>query len=367
LGTAVGLGVTIFVDFNDDGTTTYPYIHIGDVNNNSDTVDMNKLQHYLGAQLVMACVALLLIAIFGGDEPPSPPSREAHNARVDRASAMEFLAPKHRDSDVPSADDESSLLLGDAVILQYYTGDESDFSMGGGPSPFDYIESVKIVFSKWRNVVYLVSYGLPIGVFYAIPVFVGQLLTFDRYGTESNVAWSPGAIGWAGLVFQLSGIAGCFIAGRLIYRTNEFRSVLRGLLGGSVISLLIFLLAATSTSSGVDTSMISNDQSTTSVSIAIVFGLMGCGLCLAAANTVGVEWGRAMTFPADEVAVGGILECSAELWGFIMVSTGAWMMDNVDYEYGDGRICFLGTLAAAVTFSLVVTVLLQPKTTKPPR
>jgi len=359
LGTAVGLGATIFADFTSPGSGVYPYIHVGDANSTAEKVDLNTLQHYLGAQLVMSFLGIVLVATFGGDEPGKPPSRAAQILRSQRLSSV---LDSYKD-DNRSLGDESSILLGDALFLKYYSCEDSnaeDFPVPGTTSPLGYLESTKIVLSKWRNLAYLVAYGLPIGVFYTIPTFLSQLLTFDGYGTSTDISWSPAAIGWVGLVFQLSGVTGCLIAGRLVDRIQEHLSVLQGMLGGAAISLLVFLLAATSTSSCTDM----ESSITASVSGAVVVGLMGSGLCLAAAKSVGIELGTSIGFPADESAVGGMLECSAKLWGFVMVTAGAWMMENT-YEYADGRICLLGTLAATVATALFITVLLRPQTKRP--
>jgi len=376
LGAALGLSVTILVDFNNDSSgavSSYPYIHLGDVSNSSDTVDMNKLQQYLGAQLVMTVAAALLIAVLGGNEPPTPPNRAAHLSRCQRrARALWELADNSNNNSLgefPSIfDEESSLLLGDAVLSGYQSCVEEDVASASALPSVGCADSLSTVLGSWTNIMYIISYGLPMGVLWALPIFVSQLLTFDRYGAESYISWSAAAIGWAGLVFQLSGIAGSFIAQRLVHLNAQ--DGFGGFLGGGVIALLIFLLATTSSASSSNpesTMYLYYGQSTASVSITIVFGLMGCGLCLTAARTAGIKLGSSVTFPADEVVVGPVLEWSAQLWGVLMVTTGSWMMDNTDYEYGDGRICFLGTLAAAVAFSVVVTVLWQHRTKRPVR
>ena len=48
------------------------------------------------------------------------------------------------------------------------------------------------------------------------------------------------------------------------------------------------------------------------------------GFFLGSLITAGFEFGTAISYPADEAAAAGVLECSAELVGFIQVSIGGF-------------------------------------------
>ena len=370
LGIAVALGATIFADFTIPGFGIYPYIHIDDVNSSSESVDLNKLQHYMAAQLVMSSLGMIMVALVGGDKPNRDEHRGApghpEEASSDRLAAI--IESYKDDSSLfcESTGDESSLLLGDAFILRYYsceegTSDElSRQSSGRSTVEYGVLESTRIFFSQWTNVGFLFAYSLPVGAYLAFPTFISQLLTFDRYGTFSNVSWSPGAIGWVGLIFQVSGIIGYFVSKTLLERRQGSFYVLRGILGGAAMSLLLFLLASTSTATKAQMeSFLYYGEYTASVSGATVLGVMGLGLCLASANAVGVDIASSIASPAKKTTVLHILDSFASVWGYLQIKAGSWMMKNLDFVYGDGRISFLGSLSTVLAIALFLTTLLD--------
>ena len=54
----------------------------------------------------------------------------------------------------------------------------------------------------------------------------------------------------------------------------------------------------------------------------------GAGFCLTAQMSVGFEYGSALCYPANEAAVAGVLNVSAQIGGWILIVLGGYFMDN---------------------------------------
>ena len=256
LGTAFGLGSTIVFDFADDGY-----------------LNESVLASYLGLQLAVAVVALVLVFGLVEDLPPTPPSKAAYLSRYPHDTAASEETP----------------LVGTDV--------KHDPTRA-----LDYLSSVRLVLSSHR--VYTLIFALSIGVFYTIPTFLSQLLPAN---------WTARGAGWLGLAYQVMAATGSLTAGRLVDMTHEHKLVSIGLLAVAFLSLSVYCAVA------------SHAASTSSV--LTWFALAGTGYTLGAWNTVGMEFASVLTFPADEGAVAGILESSAELMGFVLVTLGGWCLE----------------------------------------
>jgi hypothetical protein len=92
----------------------------------------------------------------------------------------------------------------------------------------------------------------------------------------------------------------------------------------------------------------------------IVFGIVGAGICLAAFNTIAIEYGTALVYPANETAVTGIYETSAELFGFVWVTIcGLWIKSShVQYVF----ILLVGAIVVSIErfFQIRNTTLKRP-------
>jgi len=273
-GTALGLGSTIVFD-----------LVVRDPSN-TDRMQINetRLQSYLQIQCLFACLATVMLSLFvTADRPPTPPSAAA--------------AFKTTTAGVESSKEERAyLLVEDPQGLTSFNNTHT--------KPLNYYESVKVAVTEAPMFVLL--FGISIGTFYTIPTFLSQLAP----------AWTAEQCGWLGVLYQIAGVAGSFVSGRILDVFSRHHLVSSILLGGGAVSLCIFLWA------------IDNDQSTS-----IFVGIGSVGFCLAAFNTVGFELGTALTYPADEAAVAGLLECTAELCGYLLVTIGGIVLVNEGTNY----------------------------------
>lgn len=217
---------------------------ITDFADENGELDEAELISYLWLQVGVSVFALLIVVVFiRTSAPPTPPSSAA-------------AALKDDSSDQPT-----------------------------------YIASVLVVFRDAP--IFVILYGLSIGVFYTIPAFLSQ------YVSE----WSSSSAGWLGIAYQMSGVIGCFACGSVLDKYPRYKRVSFVLLVTTALSLLLF-----------DKMLESQSQSW------IFVATCGVGFSLAAMNAAGFEYGTALTYPADEAAVAGILESSSQLAAFIFVT-----------------------------------------------
>jgi hypothetical protein len=349
-GTAVGLGVTAVVnlevewhdydDFSIPTTTTTI----------ATTIDEERLQRYLLVQAVVAAVALFLVAIFVSDDPPSPPNKAAASfaPTTVTVTSCESNATKGKGSV------EESTPLISPVIPEISTSSSRHCHRRAKVS---YGNSIRQIFGSLSNISFMCAFGMTVGVFYTIPAFLGQLLALvpshDDGGSSHGAATTAG---WLGILYQCGGIIGSLGAGRLVDVTQQHRPVYLGLLFLAAFALGILTVGLTVSSAEPATQrIIGESRSSGSVGIITTAAgvlLAGCGL--AAVNTVGLDYGTAIVYPADEMAVAGVMECAAELFGFVWVTVGGAIMSAmVDVE---SKLLWFGfLLVAAVLSSFVIT------------
>jgi MFS transporter, FLVCR family, feline leukemia virus subgroup C receptor-related protein len=309
MGTAVGLGITAVVDMEMQAVDNVTLA------TSSALINERRLKHYLFLQTIVAFVALLLVGIFVRDRPPTPPSKAA-------AGALGTEEQHHR---------ERFLLSESATLVPHTPGD--------GPllqsKSVSYGDSIRRVVGSSTNVSFVLTFGMTVGVFYTIPAFLSQLLPFTNNLFSSVTAVS----GWLGILYEAGGTMGSLGAGRLVDVTQHHRPVYTSLLLLAAISLGFFSIAVSV-----------GDPWTRNITIAISVVLSGFGL--AASNTIGLDYGTAVMYPADEAAVAGVMECAAELFGFVWVTMGGSILTQHAIY---GRSTLLGILAGTVFCSFLIS------------
>jgi MFS family permease len=372
MGVALGLGITTVVNFSLPATANT------NLTNTHTLIDENKLKIYLGVQCVFATMAFILVTAFVADQPPTPPSTAAfliRYAKTDTAKSERRIQSSRNGihGDVP---DEKTFLFAIAVrsgnndtlspvgpsIQSSENGiygnvpnektslftnavprGNNDTSSPVGPSvlssgkeggnnqnivSMNYFQSVSQMCSNSSSLLFVFSFGMSVGIYYTIPTFLSQLLP---------TAWSSNLTGWLGIGYQLAVISGSIGAGHFCDTTQQYRALSLALLCGAFFSLMVFAITARVAPSG----------SSWMSMLGFLLGVTGSGASLAALNTVGLELGTSISYPADEAAVAGILECTAELFGLLWVTVGGSLVmvaqDN-----------FIFVLAAAVSISILL-------------
>jgi MFS family permease len=260
----------------------------------TEAMDPSKLSGYLEGQLVASLIALLMVIVnVRTDRAPTPPSTAAASLRASGVS--------------------EALAEGDGMVTV----------IAGGGQAQSYKESVKLIYNSPASMAFFLVFGLSIGVFYAIPTFLSQFFP----------SWPPSNRGYLGGIFQLMAIIGCFAAGKIVDSFHQhYRTIGLMLMTGATVSVAGLLVA---------------------VSTESYFAMVACAgiaFCLSAFMSVGIEFGTALTFPADEAAVYGCLDSTAELAGFLLVTLGG-AINKVSVGY-IGFLLSIMSLSLALLWSI---------------
>ena len=195
-----------------------------------------------------------------------------------------------------------------------------------------YIDSIRLVLSSPSSRMFFLLFGLTIGVFYSIPAFFSQFMP----------AWSPRNQGILGGLFQVAAVFGCWAAGNLIpFFQLQYKKISVCLLFGCVISVALYTV------------------SVQYQSYLAVLACGGIGFFFSSFMAVGIEFGTALSFPADEAAVYGLLDSTAELFGYLLVTLGG-AMSLIDFQ-----VAFCCVLLVLLSISLVTLWRLEALVRRP--
>lgn len=390
-GTTLGLGITILVRFTttmSGGSTGNNNDHMSNdnssnVNHHVQLLDPIPLHHYLAVQMYISVFALVLVLVWGGDRPPTPPSAAAEGARAadakkptattTAAAAATILTTypsQHQTNQCDIVVNGTTLTSVDKFdCKETHCSYQSEYIALSGEGTQDipdslhkshhpnytdispnYFESICLVFLSSSNVIFVAAFGTAVGVFYTIDTFISQL---------TPVWWPPEWNGWLGVIFQLTGLLGSFLSGRWMDTTSNQKHVCLCLLLLSAVSLATLVLSLCLLGA-----ITTEDQHENTVQswigiTGLLVGAFGAGLGLAGWNAAGLELGTGIAYPAEEAAVAGILESSAELFGFLWVTIGSAML--VEHR----PLPFVMVLVVAVCASALMVQGLQAKTQRP--
>jgi len=326
LGTALGLGASIYIDFE---------VHVPTGNQKGDSsipeVNEDILAMYLKIQMLTAIAAFVLIyAVVYADEPPTPPSIAALLLRRAKNKALlvdienlhyHAIQSVTRMSGTSLAVDESTSFRKTLNGLSYEKSISASCPTSESTEPdipLRYVESITMALRNRSFLAFSVVFGLQVGVFYTIPAFLPQFVA----------GWSLKEIGWLGFIYQMAGVSGTFLIGNAMDNFQNHKMLMQLLLAGSMVSIASFIVSI----AYLDLTSFSITEVSWS-RVRVYLSSSSIGFCLAALNTIGFEFGASVAYPCDEAAISGLMECLAELCGFILVTIGGQMSSNLAFIF----------------------------------
>ncbi|XP_017866728.1 PREDICTED: feline leukemia virus subgroup C receptor-related protein 2 [Drosophila arizonae] len=242
-----------------------------------------QLMFYLVAGLTS--VLLILMAIFFQDKPPTPPS-----AAQEAANRLEGMA-------------------------------EQQISFG---------QSLKNLLTNRNFIFLLLSYGINVGVFYAISTLLNPVVLKYYPGHEVDT-------GRIGLSIVLAGMLGSVVSGIVLDKTHKFKETTLAVYALSMVGMWIFTFT-------LDTGHIAVVYLTASL----------LGFFMTGYLPVGFEFGAELTFPEPEGTSSGLLNASAQTFGIFFTL----FYSELFYSYGDvpanvamAVMLIVGTVITAATKS----------------
>ena len=290
LGIAIGLSESIFINGEGD--------------------KRNEILICVFAQLLVSLLAMFLVFCWIKESrPSSPPSL----ARISSFSIDPNSTALKDFFNIPPEFEEHvrSLILQQRVLVKNPT----------------FVESINIFFSDASHVWFGIIYGIVVGVFYAICTFLSQYLTLSL--VECGVL---------GALFIIIGCLGPVITGYLLdnsigtHREITFYNVVGCLVSTIYMWVAIWLFPHSR--------------------IHIYSSILLNGILLTALISTGFEYCSAITFPADEGVVTAILNCFAQVFGWLLVYIGGSLSSVDGFQYNSILVGFV--LVATILFATFV-------------
>ncbi|EDW61531.1 choline/ethanolamine transporter flvcr2a [Drosophila virilis] len=242
-----------------------------------------QMMFYLVAGLTS--ILLVLMAIFFQDRPPTPPS---------------------------AAQEESQRLEG--MVEEQVS----------------FLQSLKNLMTNRNFIFLLLSYGINVGVFYAISTLLNPVVLKYYPGHEVDT-------GRIGLSIVLAGMLGSVVSGIVLDKTHKFKETTLAVYALSMVGMWIFTFT-------LDTGHIAVVYLTASL----------LGFFMTGYLPVGFEFGAELTFPEPEGTSSGLLNASAQTFGICFTL----FYSELFYSYGDvpanvamALMLIVGTAITAATRS----------------
>ncbi|XP_063549051.1 uncharacterized MFS-type transporter C09D4.1 [Cydia strobilella] len=192
----------------------------------------------------------------------------------------------------------------------------------------NFFHSVKKLFTNRNYNLLLISYGLNVGVFYAISTLLNEVVLKFFPGANEDV-------GRIGLMIVVAGMLGSVICGFILDKTHKFKETTLALYAASVVGMIIFTFT-------LDCGQIS----------VVYFSAIILGFFMNGYLPVGFEFASEITYPEPEGTTSGILNAAVQLFGIVLTLLYEWMLKVTDTRWSNLTLCGLLALGTAITAAI---------------
>nr|CAH0103591.1 unnamed protein product [Daphnia galeata] len=205
------------------------------------------------------------------------------------------------------------------------------YSIDSSTESLNYSQSIKRILWNRDYVLLLITYGINVGVFYAMSTLLNQTVLQHFPGQEESA-------GQIGLTIVVCGMAGSVLGGIILDRTHKFKETTLAVYGMAVVGMVSYTFTF-------DVEL-----------IAVTFVTAGSvGFFMTGYLPVGFEFAAELTYPEPEGTSSGLLNAAAQIFGIVFTVLGGWLLT----DYGD-LVCN-GTLTFALFIGAIVTMFIRPE------
>uniref|UniRef100_A0A6G1SHQ3 Putative MFS-type transporter C09D4.1 n=1 Tax=Aceria tosichella TaxID=561515 RepID=A0A6G1SHQ3_9ACAR len=268
-----------------------------------EQISSSLFQLFVGIALFSGTVSLLIMFLF--DRTPSKPPGLARLQQIKQEEALAEAGAE-------------------PLVID---GQKSTSSHGGfGALLWD-------LFTDINFVLLMASYGLNVGVFYAISTVLNQMIS--QQWTNAN-----SLVGQLGPLLVVSGMFGSVISGLILDRTRMYRLVNASLYTFSLVSMVLF------------TATLEWHNMVALYLVVILLGYFMTGYLF-----IGYEMSNEITWPRPESVTAGLLNLSAQVFGVVLTYLGSYIVDN----YGNllANIFFVVSLSCGLFITLMIRAQLK--------
>uniref|UniRef100_A0A1B6E568 Choline/ethanolamine transporter FLVCR1 n=1 Tax=Clastoptera arizonana TaxID=38151 RepID=A0A1B6E568_9HEMI len=172
----------------------------------------------------------------------------------------------------------------------------------------------------------LVSYGINVGVYYAISTLLNQIVLFYYPGKEEDA-------GRIGLTIVVAGMVGSLLCGIILDKTRRFKEVTIAVYSFSLLGMVVYTFT-------LGTGIISL--------VYVVAGLLG--FFMTGYLSVGFEFGAELTYPEPEGTSSGLLNASAQVFGIVCTLLYSYIFSNYGDLWSNIMLCAVLFIGTTMTF-----------------
>ncbi|XP_055335392.1 feline leukemia virus subgroup C receptor-related protein 1-like [Paramacrobiotus metropolitanus] len=193
-----------------------------------------------------------------------------------------------------------------------------------------YLNWIKILIRNWNFIILVVSYGINVGAFYAISTLLNQCILHFFPDENENA-------GRIGMTIVLAGLVGSFIGGLWLSWSGNYKTTTFVIYLLSFLCMIAFAIVLP-------------------FSILLIFIVAAClGFFMTGYLPVGFEFAAEITYPAPEGTSSGLLNCSAQLFGFLLTQLMGVILNETKDPVGSN-----GFIAGWLFIGTVMTFFIKP-------
>ncbi|CAH0724492.1 unnamed protein product, partial [Brenthis ino] len=189
----------------------------------------------------------------------------------------------------------------------------------------NFFQSIKKLLTNRNYILLLISYGLNVGVFYAISTLLNELVLTYYPGANEDA-------GRIGLAIVVAGMVGSVVCGLILDKTHRFKETTLAVYAATVVGMIIFTFTLDCGYIGV-----------------VYFSSIVLGFFMAGYLPVGFEFASEVTYPEPEGTTSGILNACVQVFGIVLTLLFEWMLGAVGDRWANLALCALLALGTAVT------------------
>uniref|UniRef100_A0A6A7FVC5 Choline/ethanolamine transporter FLVCR1 n=1 Tax=Hirondellea gigas TaxID=1518452 RepID=A0A6A7FVC5_9CRUS len=201
-------------------------------------------------------------------------------------------------------------------------------SSGLAQSSASYTDIIIRLMKNRSYMLLLISYGINVGVFYAVSTLLSQIV-LQHFPDENLNA------GRIGLLIVVAGMLGSILCGEILDKTSRFKLVTLTV----YLMSLLFMVAYT---------FVFDLQV-----LAFVFVVAGAlGFFMTGYLPVGFEFAAELTFPEPEGTSSGLLNASAQSFGLVFTMAGSALLRSYGDKASNGMLASVLVLGAIITAAI---------------
>ncbi|GJQ67523.1 hypothetical protein Trydic_g8335 [Trypoxylus dichotomus] len=188
----------------------------------------------------------------------------------------------------------------------------------------NFLKSLKALITNKNYILLVLSYGINVGIFYAISTLLNQIVLAHYPNRETDA-------GRIGLLIVFAGMIGSVICGILLDKTRKFKETTLAVYILSLLGMIIYTF-------------------TLNTNIVIVYIVSTfLGFSMTGLLPVGFELASELTFPEPEGTSTGVLNASSQLFGVIFTSLYSVLFSELGDQWANGIMCIMLAVGVLMT------------------